>query len=381
MDWQQIKATGLPALVVLPALIWHAVCCAALQALCLLLIPLGMHKEYTAAVRLLFTVMHRPLLYLWEYSDSRIYVYSDADVEASILGTIGSNQSMICSNHRGDLDWLVGLLVQDNGGGLGSCKAIVKRSLLYVPFFGVSWWSADFICISRNWKSDSARLDAGYKRQHEYRQWAIPYCLTIFPEGTRLTAEKLKESQEFCKSRGLPRLENALCPRVKGMWSAINGLQLDTVYDTTIVAGEAAAHANMLTLAQGKAAEIHVHMRRVDPKEIPREEEGLNAWLMKRWEEKDARLARFQADGHLGGDAGSSRRKTLLVRPAARLGLLGAVLWWLFCVTLFAYWCVSRGHQLLLAGALGGTILMVALLGFILQQVHFKKSTQGRKSK
>ena len=32
---------------------------------------------------------------------------------------------------------------------------------------------------------------------------AIPYTLTIFPEGTRLTESKLRDSQEYCKSKGL----------------------------------------------------------------------------------------------------------------------------------------------------------------------------------
>ena len=39
--------------------------------------------------------------------------------------------------------------MEDNGGGLGCCKAIVKRELIFLPMFGFSWWAADFICINR----------------------------------------------------------------------------------------------------------------------------------------------------------------------------------------------------------------------------------------
>ncbi|CAJ1406329.1 unnamed protein product, partial [Effrenium voratum] len=148
MEWQKMKKTGLPVLLALPALVWFAATCAGLQVLCLLLWFSGMKQEYSKAVRFLIGVMHRPLLYLMEYSGSRVYAYSDGDLK-DIFTKIGFNQSLIMSNHRGDLDWLIGLMVEDNGGGLGCCKAIVKRELIFLPFFGFSWWAADFICINR----------------------------------------------------------------------------------------------------------------------------------------------------------------------------------------------------------------------------------------
>lgn len=42
-----------------------------------------------------------------------------------------------------------------------------------------------------------------------------PFWLTMFVEGTRMTADKLLAAQEFAASRGLPGPRNVLVPRTK----------------------------------------------------------------------------------------------------------------------------------------------------------------------
>ena len=41
--------------------------------------------------------------------------------------------------------------------------------------------------------------------------------LDVLTEGTRARPAKIKESQEFAKSRGLPVLKHVLLPRTKGL--------------------------------------------------------------------------------------------------------------------------------------------------------------------
>ncbi|CAK9046250.1 unnamed protein product [Durusdinium trenchii] len=126
----ELKRSGIPALLAIPALLWFALCCTFLQALCLLLWAAGLVKEYTEAIRFLLSVMHRPFLYLMQYSGSRVFVYTaQGDVQSSILKTIGFDQSLIFSNHRGDLDWLIGLMVEDNGGGLGRAPGALRSHI------------------------------------------------------------------------------------------------------------------------------------------------------------------------------------------------------------------------------------------------------------
>lgn len=381
--WRSLKQSGIPALLAVPALLWFALCFTTMQALCLVLVAFGMTKEYTEATRFLISVLHRPFLYLMQYSNSRIYVYSaKGDVKAEVLNTIGFDQSVIFSNHRGDLDWLIGLMVEDNGGGLGCCKAIVKRELIFLPLFGFSWWAADFICINRNWQTDRRRLDAGFKRQHDYSRWAIPYTLTIFPEGTRLTEAKLVDSQEYCKSKGLPVLNHSLCPRAKGLWSAINSMRLDNVYDITVVEGADSKKANVLTLAQCTPAEFHVFIEKISPNDIPKNEEQFSAWLMERWQGKDERIARFQRDGQFIDATGAAADRQLLsVDSRCAQTTYGALLWWILSSLVFFRYCVMHGYFRLLVGTALGTLLLVALIGVVIHQVHFTHSAQGKKTK
>lgn len=58
----------------------------------------------------------------------------------------------------------------------------------------------------------------------------------IFPEGTRIRASKLKEGQDFSKSRGLPIYGNLLVPRVKGLHASIDGTHdaVEGIIDMTV---------------------------------------------------------------------------------------------------------------------------------------------------
>jgi len=393
--WGRLKQTGLPALALLLSFLWLALSCAVLQACVLPLLLFGRRKEYYLASRMIFTLLHRPLVYLFQYSGSKVFVHG-VGVEEQVLDKIGRDQAIILVNHRGDLDWLVGLLVLDSGGGMGCCKAMIKRSLLMVPFLGFIWWGVDFVCLRRNWAKDEITLQESYKGQHRYRECEVPYALTIFPEGTRLTPKKLADSQAFAKSRNLPVFEHVLFPRTKGLWSAMNGLRLDSVFDATLVQGTGGSggQANVATLARGVPCELHVHMERVTPSDIPRDEEALGRWLVERWEMKERRLTSFGRHGHFDGSGGSaavdskvaaqaSQPRELKVRPSAGRTTLGALIWWFLCMATFVRWCISRGRFRLLGGCTFGFVLLIALLGLALQAVHFKKepSVSAEKSK
>mmetsp|Transcript_9508 Transcript_9508/g.33686 ORF Transcript_9508/g.33686 Transcript_9508/m.33686 type:complete len:383 (+) Transcript_9508:82-1230(+) len=377
---ERLKGSGLPALVVfLPSFLWLALTCASLQAALLPLFLAGRRKEYYLASRAIFSVLHRPLVYLFEYSGSKIILHGN-DVNKEVLSKIGHDQSTILVNHRGDLDWLVGLMILDAGGGLGCCKAMIKRELLMVPFFGFVWWAVDFVCLRRNWASDAKTLEESYKSQHAYRENQVPYSLTVFPEGTRLTQKKLEESQEFAKSRGLSVLKHVLCPRTKGLWSAVNGLRLDSIFDATVAPMGAAG--NILTLAQAQPCELHIHIERVEPASVPKEEELLSKWLYGRWETKEKRLESFLAKGKLAleGEAASAG-VPLKVRSSAAGTTLGAVIWWLLCTLGFVRWCLRNGRYGLLGFSSVGFLLLVVAMGAAVHAVHFTKSSHGKKAK
>jgi len=294
---------------------------------------------------------------------------------------LGTDQSLLLCNHRGNVDWLVGIFLSDFGGGIGSCKAMLKRELLAVPFIGFIWWACDFIALRRNWSSDAKTLEQGYKQQHIHKELGVPYTLCIFPEGTRMTPKKLEDSQAFARQRGIREPTNVLCPRTKGVWSAVNGLQLDVIFDATVVA-KTGAEANVITLAQGKPVEMHIHLDVIPAGEVPRGEEEIGKWLFQRWEAKDKLLTTFLKEGTFEGssatDGGSSKGQLVVREVCARdsvyHAMLATVLWWWTCVASFAYWCVHNGRMRLMFGVGFGFLVVVGLLGVVLYLVHFKKS-------
>jgi len=366
--WSRLKQTGLPALAVLPAFMWLACCCTFLQALALGLLLVGRRKEYYKVSCGLFTVLHRPLLYLFEYSSTRVMLHGSA---AELSKTLALDQAVMLTNHRGNLDWLVGLQTLDFGGGVGCAKAIVKQSLLAVPLFGFIWWCVDYVFLSRSWAKDSATLSRGYKHQLQYRECGVPYTLAIFPEGTRMTEDKLRDAQAFARQKGLPVLEHALYPRVKGVRSALNSLNLDSIYDCTLV-DKTGGKANILTLARGLPTELHVYVERLTPQSVPTDEAGFTEWLYKRWEVKDGYLRTFLAEGGPLGPV-KCQPVEMKVRTSAGGILLGSVIWWLFCVIGFARWCLHTGRVGLLGGSFLGSLLLLVAAGFVLDKVHFEK--------
>lgn len=211
-----LKTSGLLALCVgMPAFLWLMVTCVAAQAAVLPLYYLGMQKAYYELTRKIFAVGHIPLIYLFEYSGSKVWLHGK-DLDKDVLQRVGHEQSIMMVNHRGDLDWLVNLLIVHNGGGLGATKALIKSSLFVVPFIGFLWWASDFIGLSRNWKSDESKLKRSYALQHMYHAMGVPYVLKVFPEGTRFSQKKLEDSQVFRQIAGLAGAEALAVPTHEG---------------------------------------------------------------------------------------------------------------------------------------------------------------------
>mmetsp|Transcript_62583 Transcript_62583/g.116400 ORF Transcript_62583/g.116400 Transcript_62583/m.116400 type:complete len:369 (-) Transcript_62583:210-1316(-) len=363
--WADVKRSGLPSLVVLPAFLWMGVCLATVNAVARVLLLFKCAKEYLRIAEFTFAAMHRPFLLLLPWSNTRIYLYGDGIED--LVKEFGTQQSLVVMNHRGNLDWLLGLYLNDCGGGIGASKAIVKKSLLAVPILGFVWWCSDFVCITRDWKSASSALLDGYRRQHVYKEHGAPYVLALFPEGTRITPKKLKEAQEFERENKLPVFEHVLCPRVKGLWSALQGLQLDSVYDIT-VAEKGGPKSNFVTMARGMPAEFHIHAVRLDPKSIPQDQEACKKWLFERWAKKEELLQKLEKDGNFG----SPGLVDVPIRAEVYRTMLGALCFWTLSTFVFVRLCLRYNYMRLLIFSIAGSAGFIVLLFVTIGLVHLK---------
>lgn len=242
----------------------------------------------------------------------------------------------------------------------GNVKAVVKASLGSVPIFGWVLRFSEFVFLARSWAADREQFLAKLAALTTFSESGHPLWLVLYPEGSRLTPEKLSVSQAYAASAGLPVLQHTLLPRLKGFAAMLPVLRahIDTVYDATVLfEGKT---PSMSTVMSGTADTIiHVHLDCYDVNGIPTEEEALHAWLLERWTEKDARIARFKADPKSVGEPLSH----LSEKPSV------AALYTLFFVflctavpVLYATSRIPNGIQILVGGCsliVGATALFV----------------------
>ncbi|KAA8495336.1 1-acyl-sn-glycerol-3-phosphate acyltransferase 2 [Porphyridium purpureum] len=192
-------------------------------------------------------------------------------------------------NHQGDLDWLIAMALAHQCGYpmAGSLKCVVKRSLQYVPVIGQIFAALDFVFLERRWETDRARL---MKWCENMRDYPPPLWLGLYPEGTRMSSEKLALSQAFCRERGLPVLQNLLYPRFKAFNVLLDGLrtQVTGVLDITVWLEE--SYSLQQVLSGSYEGEILIFVTKTDAVSIDDSEE----WLANVWQKKDILLGRLQ---------------------------------------------------------------------------------------
>ncbi|PNX77531.1 1-acyl-sn-glycerol-3-phosphate acyltransferase 2-like protein, partial [Trifolium pratense] len=126
--------------------------------------------------------------------------------------TLGKEHALVICNHRSDIDWLVGWVLAQRSGCLGSTLAVMKKSSKFLPVIGWSMWFSEYLFLERSWAKDENTLKSGIKRLSDF---PLPFWLALFVEGTRFTQVKLSAAQEYATSTGLPVPRNVLIPRTK----------------------------------------------------------------------------------------------------------------------------------------------------------------------
>uniref|UniRef100_A0A8D2GXF4 1-acylglycerol-3-phosphate O-acyltransferase 5 n=1 Tax=Urocitellus parryii TaxID=9999 RepID=A0A8D2GXF4_UROPR len=132
----------------------------------------------------------------------------------------------------------------------------------------------------------------------------VQMYLVIFPEGTRYNpgqTKLLSASQTFAAQQGLPVLKYVLTPRIKATYVAFDSMKnyLDAIYDVTVVyqgkdnKGEREESPSMTEFLCKECPTIHIHIARIDKKDVPEEQEYMRRWLHERFEIKDKLLIEF----------------------------------------------------------------------------------------
>ncbi|XP_049379259.1 1-acyl-sn-glycerol-3-phosphate acyltransferase PLS1-like isoform X2 [Solanum stenotomum] len=250
-------------------------------------------------------------LFDW-WANVKVELYTDQET----YGIMGKEPALIISNHRSDIDWLVGWVLAQRVGCLGNTIALAKKSLSYLPVLGWSMWFSCCISLERSWNKDENILKSGFQELNDFHQ---PFWLAVFVEGTRFTHTKLLAAQEYAVSVGKPIPRNVLIPRTKGFVASVSHLRsiIPAIYDITLAIPKDKPRPTLLRMLRGCSSVVHVRVERRLMQELPEDESGIAQWCRDVFVVKDALLDRHLATGTFGDqecqDIGRPKKSLMVV--------------------------------------------------------------------
>ncbi|KAI0523409.1 hypothetical protein KFK09_005804 [Dendrobium nobile] len=267
-----------------------------IQATCYVAVRPISKSTYRRINRVLAELLWLQLVWLvdwWAGVEIRLYADSES------FESMGKEHALVVSNHRSDIDWLVGWILAQRSGCLGSTLAVMKKSSKFLPVIGWSMWFTEYLFLERSWAKDEDTLKSGLQRLKDFPQ---PFWLALFVEGTRFTPAKLLAAQEYAASQGLPVPKNVLIPRTKGFVSAVNNMRsfVPAIYDMTVAIPKDKPSPTMLRILKHQPCQIHVHMKRRPMNEVPETDEAIAQWCRDMFMAKDSLLDKHLAQGTFG---------------------------------------------------------------------------------
>uniref|UniRef100_A0A4W2BZM4 1-acylglycerol-3-phosphate O-acyltransferase 5 n=1 Tax=Bos indicus x Bos taurus TaxID=30522 RepID=A0A4W2BZM4_BOBOX len=222
-------------------------------------------RFYQAVDDRLYCVYQSMVLFFFEnYTGVQILLYGDLPKNKENI--------IYLANHQSTVDWIIADILAVRQSALGHVRYVLKDGLKWLPLYGC---------------------------------YFSQMYLVIFPEGTRYNPELTKvisASQAFAAQEGLPVLKHVLTPRIKATHVAFDSMKdyLDAVYDVTVAfegsvddKGQRKEAPSMAEFLCKECPKIHIHIDRIDKKNIPEEQVSMKRWLHERFEIKDKLLIEF----------------------------------------------------------------------------------------
>lgn len=258
---------------------WFNCCCAVILATQLIGAPLYLiNKEYYYSY-MAFTKQNFALAItaLTQWGSPTLYRTSGDESIRGLLhlsegGTLKSEfpeRLVLIANHQIYTDWIYLWWFAYTNVMHGRLFIILKDSLRWVPIVGQGMMFYGFIFMARKWASDKPRLEHRLQKlrsQHSGSQSSRssydPMWLLIFPEGTNLSINTKRRSDEFGAKQDIPPFKHQILPRSTGLFFCLQQLRgtVDWVYDSTIAYEgppyvSPFKHCNIITLT---IMELHI---------------------------------------------------------------------------------------------------------------------------
>jgi lysocardiolipin and lysophospholipid acyltransferase len=230
---------------------------------------------------------------------------------------IEPNNTLVISNHRTRLDWMMLWPVFTRFRVLDHLKIVLKYDIKSFPFMGWGAQMCRYIYLRRKWETDvnhftdmlnllAATRTVTDPESHQHTQIALdPYCLLIFPEGTDLHEKAIVASDAFAVKNNLPKYKHILHPRSKGFVYTLSHLRtgvhpvaaVQYVSDVTMAYTGHIAQSEKDIAVGRMPKQVHVHVNTFKSSDLSSSEADLERWLTDRFKQKEAALAEFYQHG------------------------------------------------------------------------------------
>jgi len=263
---------------------------------------------------------------------------------SSLLHYNSGGSKLVIGNHLSYTDTFLFSSMAYLAGENAGMRAFAKAALRWqIPVVGWAASFLNFIFLSRNFESDKINIAKQVKQLCERSAYYSSgnFWLTIFPEGTRARPSKIKESQEFAKSRGLPVLKHVLLPRTKGLLKVLGEddqtlrESVDGILDVTFgypskrenpKSAKVRPSIGDIFFDMGKTWPVHIYVRVIPMTEVPTKNEDIEKWIVRVFEEKDKLLKYYYKHGKFEGPSNVANNRghyTVLPPGSSWIDLLG----------------------------------------------------------
>ncbi len=224
-----------------------------------------------------------------------------AKSEQNIEMLINQNRDLVdilVCNHASTFDFLI-VMSYLQKFNIGSFNFVLKNEITYFPGFGLVMYANSDIKLNRNWDQDK-KIFGKQIDNIKTSPTGNKQVLLIFPEGTRLTKEKLEKAKLFSQQNNLPVFNNLLVPKTKGLWYLINHLeqkkQLGRIWDITLAIpkfmGKSAYVSDLLGKSIGPVYGIFRELE-LPENNVYQDLEKFKDWFLKTWKIKDDFLENY----------------------------------------------------------------------------------------
>lgn len=341
-----------------------------LQATCFVLVRPLSKSTYRRINRFVAELLWLELVWLVDWwARVQIKVFTDPET----FRQMGKEHALVVCNHKSDIDWLVGWVLAQRAGCLGSTLAVMKKSSKMLPVIGWSMWFSEYLFLERSWAKDESTIKLGLERLKDY---PLPFWLALFVEGTRFTQAKLLAAQEYATSTGLPVPRNVLIPRTKGFVAAVSHMRsfVPAIYDITVAIPKSSAQPTMLRLFKGQSSVVHVHIKRHNMKDLPETDDAVAQWCKDAFVAKDALLDKHKADDTFGDqflqDSGRPLKSLVVVAAWVVTSVLG--------VMKFLHWSHLLSSWKGIAFSAAALGLITVLMQVMIQFSQSERSTPAK---